>query len=115
VPRRRGGLVSRLSSIQRAQLACLELLPPKLRRVGRGHLLDENRGSAAQVHLSDLADPAGLMGVMLRRKGGVPSKVRGLRELFCSLTKSYDAALSAATTLQQGPSSSGGGALGLGR
>jgi hypothetical protein len=46
---------------------------------------------------------------MLRRRGGVPLKMRDLRELLCRLRKSYDAALGTATTAKKDPSSGDGG------
>jgi hypothetical protein len=109
-------MVPKLSSRQQAQLAYLQLLPPKLARIhnvieqmaglkideaitrGLGRLLDEIKGNATALSLSGLAETAGIMGTMLRRGGGIQFKVRGLRDLLTSLKSNYDAALRMATT-----------------
>ena len=106
----------KLSSRQQAQLAYLELLPQKLQRIysvieqmasprvdealirGLGRLLDDIKGNAASLSLGGLADTAGRMGMLVRSGGGMPMKVRGLRELQGSLKINYDAALRSATT-----------------
>jgi hypothetical protein len=106
----------KLSSRQQAQLAYLELLPPKFQRIysvveqmagpivdaailrGLGRILDEIKGNSASLGLGSLADTAGRMGMLIRSGGGLPTKVRGLRELQGSLKINYDAALRAATT-----------------
>jgi hypothetical protein len=105
-----------LSSRQQAQLAFLAQLPPKFQRMhslieqmsspradetivrGFGRLLDEIRGKASGLNLNRVADTAGLMGMMLRRSGGLQLKVRGLRDLFTSLKSHYDAAVRVAST-----------------
>jgi hypothetical protein len=112
-------MVPKLSSRQQAQLAYLELLAPKLQRIyslvermagpkvdeaimrGLGRLLDEIKANAAGLSLSGLADTAGRMGMLVRSGGGLPLKVRGLRELHNSLKMNYDAALRSATTAQE--------------
>jgi hypothetical protein len=109
-------MVPKLSSRQQAQLAYLQLLPPKFARIhnvieqmagpkvdeaitrGLGRLLDEIKGNATSLSLSGLANTAGIMGTMLRRGGGIQLRVRGLRDLLTSLKSNYDAALRAATT-----------------
>jgi hypothetical protein len=106
----------KLSSRQQAQVAFLELLPQKFQRIysvieqmagprvdealGRGlaRLLDDIKGNAAALSLGSLADTAGRMGMLVRGGGGMPMKVRGLRELQGSLKINYDAALRSATT-----------------
>jgi hypothetical protein len=106
----------KLSSRQQAQLAYLQLVPPKLARIhsvieqmasvrtdeaiarGLGRLLDELKGNAAALSISGVADTAGLMGTILRRGGGMPMKVRGLRESLGSLKINYEAAMRSATT-----------------
>jgi hypothetical protein len=106
----------KLSSRQQAQVAFLELLPQKLQRIysvieqmaaprvdealarNLGRLLDDIKGNAAGLSLGSLADTAGRMGMILRGGGGMPTKVRGLRELQGSLKINYDAALRSATT-----------------
>jgi hypothetical protein len=106
----------KLSSRQQAQLAYLELLPQKLQRIysvieqmasprvdealirGLGRLLDDIKGNAASLSLGGLADTAGRMGMLVRSGGGLPMKVRGLRELQGSLKINFDAALRSATT-----------------
>lgn len=106
----------KLSSRQQAQLAFLERLPPKFQRMhgiieqmaglrvdetivrGFGRLLDEIKGNASALSLNGLAETAGLMGMMLRRGGGLQFRVRGLREMLASLKMNYEAALRNATT-----------------
>ncbi|HKH82470.1 MAG TPA: hypothetical protein VKA25_02170 [Gemmatimonadales bacterium] len=109
-------MAPKLSSRQQAQLAYLELLPQKLQRIysiveqlagarvdeslirGLGRLLDEIKLNAAGLSLGGLADTAGRMAMLTRGGGGMPTKVRGLRELQGSLKINYDAALRVATT-----------------
>ena len=110
----------KLSSRQQAQLAYLELLPQKFARIysvveqmagarvdetlarALGRLVDDIKGNAASLSLGGLADTAGRMGMLIRGGGGMPTKVRGLRELQGSLKINYDAALRSATT-PEGP------------
>ncbi len=109
-------MAPKLSSRQQAQLAYLELLPQKLQRIysvveqlasprvdealmrGLGRILDDIKGNAASLSMAGLAETAGRMGMLVRSGGGMPTKVRGLRELQGSLKINYDAALRAATT-----------------
>jgi hypothetical protein len=109
-------MASKLSSRQQAQLAYLELLPQKLQRIysmveqmtnprvdeallrGLGRILDDIKGNAASLSMGSLADTAGRMSMLVRSGGGVPMKVRGLRELQGSLKINYDAALRSAKT-----------------
>ena len=111
-------MAQKLSSRQQAQLAYLELLPPKLLRIyslveqlasprvdqavllGLGRLFDEIKGNASALSLGGLAETAGRMGMLVRGGGGMPLKVRGLREMHNSLKVNYDAALRSATTPQ---------------
>lgn len=106
----------KLSSRQQAQLAYLELMPQKLQRIYSvveqlasprvdetlmrtlGRLVDDIKGNAASLSLGGLAETAGRMGMLVRGGGGMPTKVRGLRELQGSLKINYDAALRSATT-----------------
>jgi hypothetical protein len=110
----------KLSSRQLAQLAYLESLPPRFGRIhavieemaglraddvvvrGLARLLDKIKGEAGALSLTGLADTAGLMSTMARRGGGMPIKVRGLRELLGSLKINYEAAMRAATTPESG-------------
>jgi hypothetical protein len=110
----------RLSSRQQAQLAFLQLLPPKFQRMhgiieqmaglrvdetivrGFGRLLDEIKGNASALSLNGIAETAGLMGTMLRRGGGLQFRVRGLREMLGSLKSNYEGALRSATTPENG-------------
>jgi hypothetical protein len=112
-------MVPKLSSRQQAQLAYLELLTPKLQRIyslvermagprvdeailrGLGRLFDDIKGNAAALSLSGLAETAGRMGMLVRGSGGMPLKVRGLREMQGSLKMNYDAALRSATTPEE--------------
>jgi len=111
-------MASKLSSRQQAQLAYLELLPPKFQRIysiieqmagprvdeslmrALGRLLDDIKGNSASLSLGNLADTAGRMAMLVRGGGGLPTKVRGLRELQSSLKINYDAALRSATTAE---------------
>jgi hypothetical protein len=106
----------KLSSRQQAQLAYLQLLPPKFQRIYSvveqlalprvdetlmrvlGRLVDDIKGNAASLSLGPLAETAGRMGMVVRGGGGMPAKVRNLRELQNSLKINYDAALRTATT-----------------
>ena len=109
----------KLSSRQQAQLAYLEVFPQKLQRIysvveqmasprvdealmrGLGRLLDEIKGNATSLGLGGLAETAGRMGMVVRGGGGMPTKVRGLRELQGSLKINYDAALRSATSPEE--------------
>ena len=109
-------MASKQSSRQQAQLAYLQLLPQKLQRIysvveqmasprvdealarGLGRLLDDIKGNAASLSLGGLSETAGRMGMLVRSGGGMPLKVRGLRELQGSLKINYDAALRSANT-----------------
>jgi hypothetical protein len=109
-------MATKLSSRQQAQLAYLQLLPQKLQRIysvveqmagprvdealgrGLGRLLDDIKGNAASLSMSGLSETAGRMGMLVRSGGGMPLKVRGLRELQGSLKINYDKALRSATT-----------------
>lgn len=109
-------MVPKLSSRQQAQLAFLELLPPKLQRIyslveqmatprvdeailrGLGRLLDDIKGNATALSLGGLAETAGRMGMLVRGGGRLPLKVRGLREMHGSLKMNYDTALRSAST-----------------
>ena len=120
-------MASKLSSRQQAQLAYLELLPPKFQRIysvveqlaspradealmrGLGRLLDDIKGQAAGLSLGTLADTAGRMGMLVRAGGGMTMKVRGLRELQGSLKLNYEAALRSATTPASSDDEPGGG------
>ncbi|MEO8089014.1 MAG: hypothetical protein ABI703_01810 [Gemmatimonadales bacterium] len=106
----------KLSSRQQAQLAYLTLLPPKFQRIysvieqlalprvdetlmrALARLVDDIKGNAASLSMGPLAETAGRMGMVVRGGGGMPTKVRGLRDLQGSLKINYDAALRAATT-----------------
>jgi len=109
-------MASKLSSRQQAQLAYLVALPPKFQRLysvieqmasprvdealmrGLGRLLDDIKGNAASLSLSGLSETAGRMGMLVRSRGAMPIKVRGLREMQASLKSNYDAALRSANT-----------------
>jgi hypothetical protein len=113
-------MVPKLSSRQQAQLAYLELLPQKFQRIysvveqlasprvdetlmrALGRLVDDIKGNAASLSMGGLSETAGRMGMLVRGGGGMPMKVRGLRELQGSLKVNYDAALRSATT-PEGP------------
>jgi hypothetical protein len=105
----------KLSATQQAQLAFLELLPPKFQRVlsvieqmsapkvdetlvrGMIRLLDETKSGASQLRLNALADSAGAMAARARGGGGQQVKVRALREGLASLKVNYDAAVKRAS------------------
>jgi len=106
----------KLSSRQQAQLAFLQILPPKFARMqavieemgalradevivrGFARQLDEIKAQAQGLSLTKLADTLGVMGTMARRTGGLQVRVRGLREMLASLKINYEAAVRAATT-----------------
>lgn len=112
-------MAPKLSSRQQAQLAFLERVPPKLQRIyslveqlaaprvdetvlrGLGRLLDDIKGNATALSLSGLAETAGRMGMLVRGGGGMPVRVRGLRELQGSLKTNYDKALRSASTPEE--------------
>ena len=58
-----------------------------------GRLVDDIKGNAASLSMAGLAETAGRMGMVVRSGGGMPTKVRGLRELQGSLKINYDAAM----------------------
>jgi hypothetical protein len=109
-------MAPKLSSRQQAQLAYLQLLPQKFQRIysvveqlalprvdetlirALGRLVDDIKGNAASLSMGPLAETAGRMGMVVRSGGGMPTKVRGLRELQGSLKINYDAALRSAST-----------------
>jgi hypothetical protein len=104
------------SSRQQAQLAFLQILPPRFARMqavieemsalradevvvrGFARQLDELKVQAQGLSLSKLADTLGVMGTMARRTGGLQVRVRGLRELLASLKITHEAAVREATT-----------------
>jgi hypothetical protein len=106
----------KLSSRQQAQLAFLQILPPKFARMqavveemgalradevvvrGFARHLDELKVQAQGLSLTKLADTLGVMGTMARRTGGLQVRVRGLREMLASLKINYEAAVREATT-----------------
>jgi chemotaxis protein histidine kinase CheA len=110
----------KLSSRQQAQVAFLQTLPPMIDRIksvieqmsasqaddntvrGLGRLLDQLKANAQGFGLTGFAETCGLMGTMSRRGGGLPMKVRGLRELLGSLRINYEAALKSASTPEAG-------------
>jgi hypothetical protein len=105
-----------LTSRQQAQLAFLQILPPKFSRMhavieemsalradevivrGFARQLDELKVQAQGLNLAKLADTLGVMGTLARRTGGLQLRVRGLRELLASLKITYEAAVREATT-----------------
>jgi hypothetical protein len=109
-------MAPKLSSRQQAQLAYLTLLPPKFQRIysvieqlalprvdetlmrALCRLVDDIKGNASSLSMAGLAETAGRMGMIVRGGGGMPTKVRGLRELQSSLKINYDAAMRTATT-----------------
>ena len=106
----------KLSSRQQAQVAFLQILPPKFARMqavieemgalradevvvrGFARQLDEIKAQAQGLSLTQLADTLGIMGTMARRTGGLQVRVRGLREMLASLKINYEAAVREATT-----------------
>jgi hypothetical protein len=112
-------MASKLSSRQQAQVAFLERAAPKIQRIyslveqlaaprvdetvlrALGRILDDIKGNAAALSLGSLSDTAGRMVMLVRGGGGMPVKVRGLRELHGSLKTNYDAALRSATTPEE--------------
>lgn len=111
----------KLTAGQQAQILFLQTLPPKLDRIHRlieelsslrldegrtrafGRMLDELKTQATQLSLNPLGETFGLMGMMMRRGGGLQLKVRGLREGLASLKINYEGALRAATQEKEKP------------
>jgi hypothetical protein len=109
-----------LSGAQQAQLAYLCALPPKFERIHRlveeianlhggettvkslCRMLDELRNGASSLLLTPLADTFGMMSMLARRGGGIPMKVRGLREGLVSLKTNYEGLLRRASTPVEG-------------
>lgn len=101
-------------------MAFLETVAPKIQRIysmveqlgapradetllrALGRMLDGIKANAASLSLGALAETAGRMGMLVRGGGGMPLKVRGLRELHGSLKTNYDAALRSAGTPEEG-------------
>src|ERR1041384_1116884 len=93
-------MAQKLSSRQVAQLEYLQTLPQRFGRIhavieemsalraddvvvrGLIRLLDELKGKAGGLSLTNLADTAGLMGTMARRGGGLQMKGGGLRAVL---------------------------------
>ena len=104
-------MVLKLSAKQQAQLAFLELLPPKFHRIesvieqmqsptldetairGMIRVLDEMKAGASQLSMNALADALGGTASMARRGGGLQVRIRGLRDLMGSVKTSYTLAL----------------------
>ncbi len=108
-------MVPKLSAKQQSQLAFLQLLPPKIRRVnsvieqmnsptldetamrGMIRVLDEMKAGASQLSIPGLADSLGAMASMARRGGGLQVKIRGLKDLLGSVRTNYDSAVKKAS------------------
>jgi hypothetical protein len=108
----------KLTPRQQAQLAVLELLPPKMANMHRlieevaglradesvirrlCRLLDESKSATNSVGLGALSETMGMMGMMARRGGGLQMKIRGLREGLASLKINFEGALRSAKTAE---------------
>ena len=105
----------KLSHKQVSQLAFLQLLPPKFKRIqsvieqmnspfldetavrGMIRVLDEMKAGASQQSLNGLAEALGGTASMARRGGGLQVKIRGLRDLMASVRTNYDMAVKKAS------------------
>lgn len=114
---------NKLSPRQKAQLAWLETLPPKMARLTRAielmqtqmpddttlratqRLLDELKAQASTLGVTALGDTFGYMGTLLRRTGGHQMKVRGLAELMAGARTNFEGALRKASTPEVDPTS----------
>jgi hypothetical protein len=114
-------MADKLTPRQQAQLAVLEVLPPKFELMHRlveeiaglradetvtrrlCRVLDEAKAAANSTGLTALAETMGIMGVLARRTGGLQMKVRGLREGLGSLKINFEGAMRSATTIEQPP------------
>jgi hypothetical protein len=114
-------MADKLTPRQQAQLAVLEVLPPKFELMHRlveeiaglradetvtrrlCRVLDEAKAAANSTGLTALAETMGIMGMLARRTGGLQMKVRGLREGLGSLKINFEGAMRSATTIEQPP------------
>ena len=109
-------MADKLTSRQKAQLAVLETLPPKIEHMHRlieeiagmrpdetvtrrlCRILDETKVAVNSVGMNALSETMGIMGTLARRTSGIQMKIRGLREGLGSLKINYEGALRSATT-----------------
>ncbi|HEY4102080.1 MAG TPA: hypothetical protein VGM20_14510 [Gemmatimonadales bacterium] len=114
-------MAGKLTARQQAQLAWLDLLPPKFDRIKRvveqlatNHaddtqirslirLLDELKAQASQFNINALAENFGYMGMLLRRGGGLQTRVRGLHELLVGARINFEGAYREASTPEKDP------------
>jgi hypothetical protein len=113
-------MTDKLTPRQKAQLAVLEALPPKIQQMHRlveeiagmrvdetvvrrlTRLLDESKAATNTVGLTALTETMGIMGMLARRSGGHQMKVRGLREGLNSLKINFEGALRSASVAETG-------------
>ncbi len=105
----------KLTPRQKAQLAVLETLQPRLEQMHRlieeiagmrvdesvtrrlTRRLDESKAATNTVGLAALTETMGIMGMLARRTSGHQMKVRGLREGLGSLKTNFEGALRSAS------------------
>lgn len=109
-------MAQKLSARQQAQLAWLDTLPPKFDRIKRViemlstqhaddtqirsliRLLDELKSQGSQFNIGALAENFGYMGMLLRRGGGLQTRVRGLQDLLAGARINFEGAYREAST-----------------
>lgn len=124
-------MTDKLSPRQKAQLAVLETLPPRIEQMHRlieeiagmradesvsrrlCRILDESKAATNSVGFTGLSETMGVMAMLARRTSGHQMKIRGLREGLGSLKINYEGALRSATLPEEqggeGPSASSSG------
>ncbi len=109
-----------LSARQQAQMAFLQMLPPKIHKVAsiveqmnnarldetlvRSMIrtLDQSKAGAAQLSITGLADALGAMASVARRGGGLQVKIRMLQDQIGGVRQHYDAAVKKASIPEAG-------------
>ena len=96
-----GYLDQAFNKVQRVQSLIEKLATPsELEMAGRSlaRLLDEIKSGAAAMSLSKVADSAASMRGVVRQTGGIPQRMRSLREGLAGLKNNWEAARKAAST-----------------
>ena len=109
-------MAQKLTPRQQAQLAWLDMLPPKFEKMKKiielfsthhadesqvrslQRMVDELKAQASQVNITPLAENFGYMGMLLRRAGGHQTKSRGLNELLAGAKINFEGAHREAST-----------------
>ncbi len=109
-------MAPKLTPRQLTQLTWLDTLPPKFDRMKRviemlatNHaddtqvrglirMLDELKAQASGVNVTPLAENFGYMGMLMRRSGGLQTKVRGLADMLAGAKTNFEGARRTAST-----------------